>query len=153
MPYAYKDRSNQLSTWTAAKWVLLVFLTIGLILGALVACIWGFKAFGRSQTLADAHNNAEVARIKAANEKEVNTLRIAAQEQKVLITQQDAEIRKTQAQGIRAAQDEIAKTLTPLYVQFEMTEALKDIAVSGKNNTVIYIPTGKDGLPMVAPVK
>ncbi|MGI5400606.1 hypothetical protein ACQEVG_14330 [Streptomyces sp. CA-135486] len=31
-----------------------------------------------------------------------------------------------------------------------MTEALKDIAKSGKNNTVIYIPVGPDGLPVVA---
>lgn len=149
----YIKPEPEISVRKAAKWMVLVLLAIGLLIAAVLGCIWGFKAFGRSQTLADAHNNAEVARIKAANEKEVNALRIGAQEQKVKITQQDAEIRKTQAQGVRAAQDEIAKTLTPLYVQFEMTEALKDIATSGKNNTVIYIPTGENGLPLIAPAK
>lgn len=134
--------------------VIAVVLTVLVLLTLLiVGSIWGFKTFGRTQALADAHNDAEVARISAENEQHVNSLRIAAQAQKVKITEQDAEIRKTQAQGIKAAQDEIAKTLTPLYVQFEMTEALKEIAESGKNNTVIYIPTGPNGLPIVQPAK
>lgn len=131
------------------KWILIILSTFVLFVALIVAGIWGFRAFGRSQDLADAHNNAEVARISAENEQHVNQLRIAAQEQKVKIAQQDAEIRKTNAIGIKAAQDEIAKTLTPLYVQFEMTEALKEIATSGKNNTVIYIPTGENGIPIV----
>lgn len=153
MTASNRDADVKISTARAIIFLLFIVFTITLIIGLIISFIWGFKSFNRSQTLADAHNNAEVARIKAANEKEVNSLRIAAQEQKVLITAQDAEIRKTQAQGIRAAQDEIAKTLTPLYVQFEMTEALKDIATSGKNNTVIYIPTGENGLPVVAPTR
>jgi hypothetical protein len=52
--------------------------------------------------------------------------------------------------GIREAQDEIAKTLTPLYVAFEMTQALQAIATSGQNNSVIYLPTNPvTGLPIV----
>jgi hypothetical protein len=43
-----------------------------------------------------------------------------------------------------------AKTLTPLYVQFELTQALQAIATSGSNDTVIYLPTDpKTGLPVV----
>lgn len=45
---------------------------------------------------------------------------------------------------------EIAKKLTPLFVQFEMIEALKAIAESGHNNTVVYIPTGANGVPLVS---
>lgn len=52
--------------------------------------------------------------------------------------------------GLRKSQDEIRKTLTPLYVQFEMTQALQAIATSGSNDTVIYIPTDpRNGLPVV----
>lgn len=51
--------------------------------------------------------------------------------------------------GLKRSQDEIRKTLTPLYVQFEMVQALQAIATSGKNNTVVYIPTDpKTGLPI-----
>jgi len=140
---------DQIDLKRVFKWIGLILVSLALFIGLVVLIIWGARAFGRSQDLADAHNNAEVARISAENEQHVNSLRIAAQEQKVKIAEQDAQIRKTNAIGIKAAQDEIAKTLTPLYVQFEMTEALKEIATSGKNNTVIYIPTGENGLPIV----
>jgi hypothetical protein len=128
-----------------------VIAGLALVIGIIMGSVAGFKAFNRSQAISDANNQAHVARIHAGNEQNVNRLRIAAQEQQVKIAQQNAQIRFENAKGVREAQDEIAKTLTPLYVQFEMTEALKQIASSGKNNTVIYIPT-KDGLPVVAPV-
>jgi uncharacterized protein HemX len=124
-------------------------LSVVLLLAGIIA---GFKAFGRWQSVQDANNSAHVARIKAANEQQVNRLRISAQQQMVKIAQQQAQIRFENSKGVREAQDEIAKTLTPLYVQFEMTQALKDIAQSGKNTTVIYIPVGPDGRPVVAPV-
>ncbi len=66
------------------------------------------------------------------------------------MAKQKAEIRKQDAIGVRNAQDEIAKTLTPLYVQFEMVEALKDIAHSGNNSSVVYIPSGANGIPLVS---
>lgn len=130
------------------------------VLGALVmiiviilGCMFGFKAYGRSQAVKDAHNAVTTSQIKANNQVQLNKIEIAQQAQRVKIEQQKAQIRFEKSKGIREAQDEIAKTLTPLYVQFEMTEALKEIAVSGKNSSVIYIPTGADGLPVVAPVK
>lgn len=92
----------------------------------------------RSQALRDAQNQVTITNIQ-----------IGTTKQKVQIAQQEAEIRKAQAVGIREAQDEISKTLTPLYVQFELSQALKDIAISGKNNSVIYIPIGPNGLPIV----
>jgi hypothetical protein len=89
-------------------------------------------------------------RADAQNQVKVSAIQIRNQEQRVKIAKQHAEIRYQNSIGIRESQDEIAKTLTPLYVQFEMTQALQAIATSGKNNSVIYIPTSPtSGLPVV----
>lgn len=125
-------------------------LNIPKIIGAAVFSIimflvilFGFlaivKTYSRYQKRADANNNVRVTAIEIRN-----------QEQRVLIAKQKAEIRKQDAIGIREAQDEIAKTLTPMYIAYEMTVAMQAIATSGTNNTVIYIPTNpKNGLPVV----
>lgn len=107
---------------------------------AIVAVLmFALPAYSRYQKRADANNAVKVSAIQIKN-----------QEQRVLIAQQQAQIRLQNAIGIRKAQDEIAKTLTPLYVQFEMTQAIQSIATSGKNNSVIYIPTSPtSGLPVV----
>lgn len=110
-------------------------------IGVTVACIlllFGFlaltKSFNRYQKRADANNNVKVTEIQIRN-----------QEQRVKIAQQQAQIRFEQAKGIRHAQDEIAETLTPLYVQHEMIAALRE---SGA--TTVYIPTDpSSGLPVV----
>ena len=80
----------------------------------------------------------------------VSEIEIRNQAQRVQIAKQKAEIRRQDAIGIREAQDQIAKTLTPLYVQFEMTEALKQIALSGENNSTVFIPAGAGGIPLVS---
>lgn len=124
-------------------------ITIGIIMGAVA----GFKAFGRYQSMADAKNSAQVALVKANNNVRVTEIEIKNQGQRVKVAQQQAQIRFENAKGVREAQDEIAKTLTPLYVQFEMTEALKEIAKSGKNSSVVYIPSGANGVPLVSGVQ
>lgn len=114
---------------------------MGIIL--IVVVIFGFaaaiKSFNRYQARADANNRVKVSNIEIRN-----------QAQRVQIAKQKAEIRLQNSIGIRRAQDEIAKTLTPLYVQFEMVEALKAIATSGSNNSVVYIPSGANGIPLVS---
>ena len=61
-----------------------------------------------------------------------------------------AQARYQTAIGLKRSQDEIRKTLTPLYVQFELVQALQQIATSGSNNSVIYLPTNPaNGLPVV----
>lgn len=132
--------------------VMAILFTVAgaLVIGLLCGGVALFKNFIRYQDIQDANNTAHVARIVADNEARVNELRIKAQEQRVQITKQDAEIRRQEAEGIRDAQDTIAKTITPLYVQLEMVRTLQSIAHDGKNNTVIYIPVGPDGLPVVA---
>jgi len=118
---------------------------IGVVVAALVllfvACLGIYsitKGIGRTQARADATNRVKI-----------STIEIQNQTQRVLIAKQQAEIRLQDAIGVRGAQDEIAKTLTPLYVQFEMVDALKAIAASGRNNSVVYLPSGANGVPLV----
>jgi len=126
--------------------LLALVLLVGLIMGSIA----GFKGFNRYQATADANNRAKVAQIKANSNVKVTEIQIRNQKQRVKVAEQQAEIRLKNAQGVRKAQDEIAKTLTPLYVQFEYAEALKEIAKSGKNSSVIYIPSGEGGVPLVS---
>jgi ribosomal protein L29 len=108
------------------------------------------KVVHRHQQVADAKNYVKTSQIKAKNQTELNKIRISQQGQLVKVETQKADIRYQKSLGIRKAQDEIAKTLTPLYVQFEMIQALEAIAHSGKNSSVIYIPSGAAGIPFVA---
>lgn len=101
---------------------------------AFVAALAFAREFSRYQKRADAENNVKVTEIQIHN-----------QEQRVKIAQQKAEIRYVDATGIRRAQDAISQTLTPLYVQHEMIQALRE---SGA--TTVYIPTDPaSGLPVV----
>lgn len=111
-----------------------VLLTLALAVAVLLGVMAGFKSFQRYQKRADARNNVKVTAIQIQN-----------QAQRVKIAQQKAQIRYENSVGIRRAQDEIAKTLTPLYVQFEMIEALKE-----SHAPTVYIPTDPtNGLPVV----
>lgn len=112
--------------------VVLIFVFIAVLMFAL-------PAYSRYQKRAEANNNVKVSEIEIRN-----------QAQRVQIAKQKAEIRRQDAIGVREAQDQIAKTLTPLYVQFEMTEALKAIATSGSNNSTVFIPAGAAGIPLVS---
>ena len=116
-----------------------VAVVIALVL--VVVALFGFvaitKSFNRYQKRADAHNQVKVTAIQIQN-----------QAQRVQIAKQKATIRFENSVGVRKAQDEIAKTLTDKYIQFEMIEALKAVASSGSNNSVIFIPTGSMGVPL-----
>jgi hypothetical protein len=112
---------------------------IMLVLVVIFGLIFGVKTFSRYQKRQDAVNRVKI-----------NHTNIKFYEQQKQIEQQKADIRVIHAIGIRKAQDHIAATLTPLYVSFEQTEALKAIALSGKNNSVVFVPTNpSNGLPIV----
>lgn len=141
-----------------------VVVGLGLVAGMIFGGVAGCKSFNRYQsvqdvknktttTRIDTENKTKAAQLKAKSDAEIARIQIATQKQRVLIAEQQAEIRLKEARGIKMAQDEIAKSLTPLYVQFEMTKQLSEIANSGKNSSVIYIPVGPDGLPVVANTK
>jgi Tfp pilus assembly protein PilE len=123
-----------------------VVVILAVVVGLLVA----FPSYSRWNTRTERAQNRDQSLQDARNEVTITNIRIGTTSQKVSIAKQEAQIRYQQAVGVREAQDEIAKTLTPLYVQFEMTQALTEIAKSGKNSSVIYIPTGSNGLPLVA---
>lgn len=136
MPYADQ---KPITTGRIVGWIALTLLGLLIVVALLVGGAAGCKSFNRYQVRADASNQVKVSAIQIQN-----------QEQRVKIAKQHAQIRYQNSVGIREAQDEIAKTLTPLYVQFEMVEALKAIAASGKNNSVVYIPAGANGIPLVS---
>jgi hypothetical protein len=127
-----------------------IFLAIALMLVVIMGAWFGVASVHRHQKMATAKNDVQIAILRANNQIELNKIDISSQGQRILVAQQQAQIRKEQAVGVREAQDEIAKTLTPLYVQYEMTDVLRQIAISGKNNTVVYIPSGANGIPLVA---
>ena len=132
--------------------VITIAAAVALLVGTVLGCMFGFKAYSRYQARQDTQNFVKTSQMKANNEVKLNEIKIGTQEQRVKIEQQKAQIRYEKAQGIRKSQDEIAQTLTPLYVQLEMVNALNGIAKSGKNATVVYVPIGEDGLPVVADV-
>lgn len=128
--------AKQAFGWTSVVIAIIVVLIV-LSFGGCAAT----KSFSRYQARQDANNRVKISEIEIRN-----------QGQRIEIAKQKAEIRLQNAIGVREAQDEIAKTLTPLYVQFEMVEALKEIAHSGKNNSVVYLPSGANGIPLVSTV-
>lgn len=64
------------------------------------------------------------------------------------IAKQDAEIKIEEAKGIAKAQEIINKTLTSNYLTHEAIQAQLKMADS-PNTTVVYIPVGANGVPLV----
>lgn len=118
----------------------------------LVVLLLVYPIYSRYQSRQDRNQNRVQALKDANNEVTLNQIKIRTFEQRVKIAQQQANIRYTTSIGIKRAQDEISKTLTPLYVQFEEIDALKQIALSGRNATVIYVPIDSTGKPIVSQV-
>ena len=134
----------------AFAWVATALGALALFLLVVVLAIWGFKAFGRSQATSDANNQAHINVIKANNQVQTTNIQISTEAQQLKVHQEQAAIRQADAVGIREAQNEISGTLTPLYIQWEMTQAIEQIAASGKNSSVIYIPSGAGGVPLIS---
>jgi ribosomal protein S1 len=132
--------------------ITLVAVAVVAFIAVIVGGVAGIKGFSRYQAMSDAKNQAQIALVKAHNNVQVTEIEIQNQNQRIQVTKQQAQIRYQEAVGLREAQDEVAKTLTPLYVQFEYAKALEEIAKSGKNNSVVYIPTGNGGVPLVSGV-
>ncbi|HUO04134.1 MAG TPA: SPFH domain-containing protein [Candidatus Binataceae bacterium] len=63
-----------------------------------------------------------------------------------------AQIREADADGIAKAMDTINSKLTPLYVQYEAIQTQAKMANS-PNHTMIYIPVGPNGVPLVGTLK
>lgn len=123
------------------EWV--TWLIVGTV--AVVVCLVGLfvlagamKSYSRYQKRADAKNAITVTHTKIAiarQQAQINYAQIAA-------TKAEAEKRYQASVGIRRAQDEIAKTLTPLYIQHEAIQKLPAARA-------VYIPSGAQGIPAV----
>lgn len=140
---SYGETPEQMTTRHRlyVKWAVGIAGALVLMFILTIAASVVIRGINRSQARANANNNVAISKVEIRN-----------QAQRVEIAKQKAEIRRQDAIGVREAQDEIAKTLTPLYVQYEMVEALKAIAASGSNNSVVYIPSGANGIPLVSTV-
>lgn len=64
------------------------------------------------------------------------------------IAERDAKIRVKEAEGIAESQKIINETLTPQYLQHEAIQVQEKLANS-PNTTIIYIPVGQSGIPIV----
>jgi len=119
-----------------------ILVLAALIFGSLAGC-GAVKSFNRSQKVKDANNSVKITGIYVKRQQQ-EARRIAARDGVIHAL---ADQRVIQAHGIAEAQRLIAKTLTPLYVQFE---AIQNQA-NGQGER-IYIPVGAQGVPLVANV-
>lgn len=126
-------------------WGLVALLGVVALTATGVALSAGVKAYKRAEERADAENRVQLTRIAIGRAKEQALITRA----QIEATQADAEKRYQDAVGIRRAQDEISRTLTSQYLQHEAIQAQKAIATSGRNNTLIYLPSGTSGVPLV----
>lgn len=137
MRHPSQPDTKKLVIYGVVAFVIFVLLALG---GAA-----GCKEYNRYQKRADAENAVKVTHIeirRAEQQAQINRAQVEA-------TKAEAEKRREEAKGIRDAQETINKTLTPLYVQHEAIQAQKAIATSGNNNTVIYVPSGTNGTPII----
>ena len=141
--YGNPDTVVQISV---TKYLLIGLLGLIFLIALVVGGCAGGKEYSRYQKRADAQNQTLIVK-QQIKTMEMKAKVIAAQDK---VVQAQADQRVIKAQGIRKAQDEVQATLTPLYVQFEAIEAQKAIATSGRNNTVIYVPSGTNGTPVIA---
>ncbi|MEA2424486.1 MAG: hypothetical protein QOH13_896 [Thermoleophilaceae bacterium] len=126
-------------------WSFTVVLTLVLIVGVGIALSAGVKAYTRAEQRADAKNQVTLTHI-AINRAKQQALITRAQ---IEATKADADKRFAEAVGIKRAQNEISRTLTGHYLQYEAIQAQKAVATSGRNNTLIYVPSGGNGVPLV----
>lgn len=138
-------QSDPIKPGKAFLWTILSLVIIVLVVGLFIGGCAGLKAFGRSQARADAQNRVSITRIQIQNQEQQAKV---VQAQNGIVKQQ-AEQRYLEAVGVRRAQDEISRTLTPYYLQYEAIKAEEQVATSGQNNTVVYVPSGNMGVPLV----
>jgi TolA-binding protein len=126
-------------------WGGLAIVTLVVMVGVGVALSAAVKAYTRAEQRLNAENQVKLTHI-AISRAQQQALITRAQ---IEATQADAEKRVAQAVGIRRAQNEISQTLTSHYLQHEAIQAQRAIATSGRNNTLIYVPSGDNGVPLV----
>lgn len=132
---------NQKGSIPGSVWGTLVILAVLVFVGFAINFVaHAVPNYTRSQRLANERNQVQV-----------NDIQIAQTHQLVQVEQQKAQIRIVQAGGIAKSQQIIAGSLTQAYLQYEAIEAQKS-EVNSQNHTIIYIPSGSNGVPLVSTV-
>jgi hypothetical protein len=145
-----KDKAaggEQGGTSSARKFVLwssAAILGVVLLVGVGIGLSAVGKAYTRAEQRADAENRVRLTHIEISRAKQQALISRA----QIQATEADAEKRVAEAVGIRRAQNEISRTLTGHYLEHEAIQAQKAVATSGRNNTLIYIPSGSNGVPL-----
>lgn len=99
--------------------------------------MFGLPAYGRYQRLQNERNQTTI-----------NDIKIAQTQQLVKVAEQNKQITVVNAEGIAESQKIINGTLTSQYLQYLAIEAQKS-EVDGQNHTIIYVPSGDNGVPLV----
>jgi hypothetical protein len=145
---AHPTASEQGGTRVARKFVLwgsAAVLTLVLLVAVGIGLSAAVRAYSRAEQRADAENRVKLTHIaisRAKQQARITRAQIKAKEA-------DADKRFAEAVGIRRAQNEISSTLTGHYLQYEAIQAQKAVATSGRNNTLIYVPSGSNGVPLI----
>ena len=120
-----------------------VVLALVLVLALGVAGCGEYKQWSRHQRVLNAENAVRITSVniqRAQQQAKITRAEIEA-------TKAEAEKRYQESIGIKRSQDEIAKTLTPAYLQHEAIQAqLKN------PKATIYVPSGEQGIPLVQTV-
>ena len=125
-------------------WGLATILTMTVLVGVGIGLSAAVKAYGRAEQRANAKNRVTLTHIAISRAKQQALITRA----QIEATKADADKRVAEAVGIRRAQNEISRTLTGHYLQHEAIQAQKAVATSGRNNTLIYVPSGSNGVPL-----
>ncbi len=88
---------------------------------------------------------------EAVERKLAATQELERKETEILIARKEKEKRIVEAEGVAEANRIIDVSLTPFYLQYEAIKAQKEMTGS-PNHTVVYIPSGPMGVPLVSPI-
>lgn len=125
--------------------ILVLVAAVAAVIAVIIFGLSGIKAWSRGQDRASAKNHVQITRIEIGRAREQAKIVYA----EIKATQAEREKRVVEAHGLAESQKLIDNTLTPLYVQHEAIQAQERIATSGRNNTVIYVPAGTNGTPVI----
>jgi uncharacterized membrane protein affecting hemolysin expression len=109
--------------------------TIVVLVVLVVAMMFGIPAYSRYEQRKNATNALTITKTKIQNAILNTTL-----------TRQNDALNLTVAKATAQSQAVISSTLTPLYIQYETTQALTALAASG-SNVVVYFPDSTNSLP------
>jgi hypothetical protein len=118
----------------------IIVICIGLFITFITGLMYGLPAYSRYQRLQNERNLTQV-----------NDIKIAQTRQLVQVAEQTKQITIVNAEGIASSQKIINGTLTNQYLQYLAIDAQK-AEINSPSHTVIYVPSGNNGIPLVQTV-